>query len=100
MYSIRISINSGLGLLNITGGHEGYKGIPDEEDPTKTSNVIAEMAAKYFLGRTGGLLPWDEFKQVRPDVGKDEYMRYKAFKFDNSADMNPLDGDFSIPTEC
>ena len=25
-------------------------------------------------------------------------MRYKAFKFDNDADMNPLDGDFSVPT--
>ena len=94
-----LAINAGLGLLNITGGHEGYKAVfPDEQDPTKSSNVVAEIAAKYFLGRTGGLLPWDEFKKVRPDVSKDEYMRYKAFKFDNDADMNPLDGDFSIPT--
>ena len=94
-----IAINTGIGLMNPFGGQEGYKAVfPDEEDPNKTSNVVAEVAAKYILGRTGGLLPWDEFKQVRPDVSKDEYMRYKAFKFDNDADLNPLDGDFSVPT--
>ena len=94
-----IAINTGIGLMNPFGGQEGYKAVfPDEQDPNKTNNVVAEVAAKYILGRTGGLLNWDEFKQVRPDVSKDEYMRYKAFKFDNGMDMNPLDGDFSIPT--
>ncbi len=94
-----IAINTGIGLMNPFGGQEGYKAVfPDEQDPNKTSNVVAEVAAKYFLGRTGQLLPWDEFKQVRPDVSKDEYMRYKAFKFDNDMDLNPLDGDFSVPT--
>ena len=94
-----LAINTGIGLMNPLGGQEGYKAVfPDEEDPNKTNNVVAEVAAKYILGRTGGLLPWDEFKKVRPDVSKDEYMRYKAFKFDNDADMNPLDGDFSVPT--
>ena len=94
-----IAINTGIGLMNPFGGQEGYKAVfPDEQDPNKTNNVVAEVAAKYILGRTGGLLAWDEFKQVRPDVSKDEYMRYKAFKFDNGMDMNPLDGDFSIPT--
>jgi hypothetical protein len=56
-----------------------------------------EVAAKYILGRTGNLLPWSEFQQVRPDVSKDEYMRYKAFKFDNDIDVNPLDGDLVGP---
>ena len=94
-----IAINTGIGLMNPFGGQEGYKAVfPDEQDPNKTNNVVAEVAAKYILGRTGGLVNWDEFKQVRPDVSKDEYMRYKAFKFDNGMDMNPLDGDFSIPT--
>ena len=68
-------------------------------DSNKTDNVLAEVASKYILGRTGNLLPWDEFRQVRPDVSKDEYMRYKAFKFDNDADLNPLDdGEVVLPT--
>lgn len=94
-----IAINSGIGLLNPFGGQEGYKAvIESEEDPSKTNNVIGEIAAKYVLGKTGGLLPWDEFKKVRPDVSKDEYMRYKAFKFDNEGDLNPFDGDMVLPT--
>lgn len=94
-----IAINSAIGLLNPFGGQEGYKAVLEsEEDPSKTSNVIGEVAAKYVLGKTGNLLPWDEFKKVRPDVSKDEYMRYKAFKFDKDADLNPLDGTVTLPT--
>ncbi len=93
-----IAINSGIGLLNPFGGQEGYKAVfEDEEDPSKTSNVLGEIAAKYILGRTGGLLNWDDFKEVRPDVSKDEYMRYKAFKYDNNTDLNPMDGDIVLP---
>ena len=94
-----IAINAGIGLLNPFGGQEGYKAVfESEEDPSKTSNVLGEIAAKYVLGRTGNLLAWEDFKKVRPDVSKDEYMRYKAFKFDNEADLNPLDGDLVLPT--
>ena len=95
-----LAVNAGVGLLNPFGGAEGYKAvIPSDEDPSKTDNAIAEIAAKYLLGRTGGLLPWDEFKKVRPDVSKDEYMRYKAFKFDNEGDANPFDdGQVVLPT--
>ena len=94
-----IAINSSMGLLNPFGGQEGYKAvIESDEDPSKTGNVLGEVAAKYILGRTGNLLPWDEFKQVRPDVSKDEYMRYKAFKFDKEGDFNPLDGTVTLPT--
>ena len=65
-----IAINSGLGLMAPFGGiPEGYEAaIPNPEDKSKTDNVIAEVAAKYFLGRTGNLLPYDEFKKVSPDV--------------------------------
>ena len=94
-----IAINSSIGLLNPFGGQEGYKAVfESEEDPSKTSNVLGEVAAKYILGRTGNLLNWDDFKKVRPDVSKDEYMRYKAFKYDNDADLNPFDGDIVLPT--
>ena len=92
-----IAINSGLGLLTPFGGYEGYKAaLPSEEDPTKTSNVVGEVALKYMMGKTGNLLPYNEFVKVRPDVSRDEYNAYQAFKYDKSEDYNPLDGDFSI----
>ena len=92
-----IAINSGLGLMAPFGGAEGYKAaIPSEEDPTKTDNMLGEVALKYFMGRTGNLLPYEEFNQVRPDVSKDEYGRYQAFKYNKNEDWNPLDGDMTI----
>ena len=51
------------------GGTDGYEAlIPSEGDPQKTANAVAEAGLKYFTGRTGNLLPYDEFKQDRPDV--------------------------------
>ena len=92
-----VAINGGLGLLNPLGGSGGYTAaIESAEDPTKTSNVILEVAAKYFMGRTGDLLPYDEFSQYRPDVSKGDYNRYKAFKYDKKEDWNPTDGDFTV----
>ena len=93
-----IAINTGLGLMTPFGGAEGYQAaLPSEEDPTKTSNVVGEIAGKYFMGKTGKLLPYDEFSKVRPDVSPEEYRAYQAFKYDNSIDLNPLDGDLSAP---
>ena len=93
-----IAINTGLGLMTPFGGAEGYKAaVPSEEDPNKTDNVMAEVGLKYLMGRTGNLLPYDEFSKVRPDVSKDEYGRYQAFKYDKNTDMNPLDGDITLP---
>ena len=93
------AVNTAVGLMTPFGGQEGYKAVfESEDDPSKTSNVLGEVAAKYILGRTGNLLPWEEFKKVRPDVSKGEYMKYKAFKFDKEADLNPLDGDLTVPT--
>ena len=92
-----IAINNALGLLTPGGGMEGYKAaVPSDEDPTKTDNVVAEVGLKYLLGQTGGLLPYDEFKKVRPDVSKDEYGKYQAFKYDKGIDLNPLDGDLNL----
>ncbi len=95
-----IAINAGIGLLNPVGGNQGYEAVfADKDDPTKTNNVIGEIAAKYILGRTGNLLNWDEFKEQRPDVSKGEYNAYKAFKWDKNADWNPFDdGKFTVPT--
>lgn len=92
-----IAINAGLGLLSPFGGAEGYKAaIPSQEDPSKTENVLGEIALKYVMGRTGNLLPYDEFKKVRPDVSEQEYRDYMRFKFDKREDYNPTDGDVTI----
>lgn len=92
-----VAINSGLGLLTPFGGAEGYyAALPSDEDPTKTSNVVGEVGLKYIMGRTGNLLPYDEFVKVRPDVSPEEYGRYKGFKYDKKEDYNPLDGDVTI----
>ena len=94
-----IATNAGIGLLNPFGGTGGYDAVfPGEEDRTKTDNVIAEVGAKYILGRTGNLAPWDEFKKHRPDVSKGEYNAYKAFKWDKETDMDVTDGDFTVAT--
>ena len=93
-----VAINSGLGLLTPFGGAEGYMAaLPSKEDPTKTQNVLGEVALKYIVGRTGNLLPYDEFSKVRPDVSRDEYNRYQAFKYDKNTDLNPMDGDITLP---
>ena len=88
-----VAINTGLGLMTPFGGAEGYKAaLPSEEDPTKTENVIGEVGMKYLLGRTGNLLPYNEFKEVRPDVSPEEYRAYQAFKYDKPIfDINPFD---------
>lgn len=88
-----IAINTGLGLMSPFGGAEGYKAvIPDEEDPTKTANVIGEVGLKYLMGSTGKMLPYNDFKEVRPDVSPEEYRAYQAFKYDKPfMDINPFD---------
>ena len=95
-----VAINAGIGLLNPLGGSGGYSAVlPSESDPSKTSNVIAEVAAKYILGKTGNLLPYDEFVKARPDVSPGEYNAYKAFKYDKEGDYNIFDdGQITLPT--
>ncbi len=94
-----IATNAGIGLMNPFGGSEGYDAVfASDEDPNKTENMLAEVAAKYILGRTGNLSKWDEFKEERPDVSKGEYNAYKAFKWDKNNDMDLSDGDFTVGT--
>ena len=95
-----VAINAGIGLLNPVGGSGGYSAaLPSDADPSKTENVLMEVAAKYILGRTGNLLPYDEFSEHRPDVSQGDYNRYKAFKYDKDTDLNILDdGKVTLPT--
>ncbi len=93
-----VAINTGLGLMTPFGGAEGYKAaMPSDADPTATENVLGEVALKYFMGKTGNLLPYSEFSQVRPDVSPEEYGAYQAWKYDKNEDWNPLgDGQTSM----
>lgn len=76
---------------------EGYKAVlPSDADPRQSENPIAEAGSRYFLGRTGGLLPYDEFRKERPDVSREEYNRYKTYLFNKDIDINPLDGDVNL----
>ena len=95
-----IAINAGIGLLNPLGGSGGYAAaIPSSEDPAKTDNAVLEVAAKYILGKTGNLLPYEEFSKHRPDVDRGDYNRYKAFKYDKETDLNIFDdGQVTLPT--
>jgi len=89
-----IAMSTGIGNI---GRPSGYKAIlPSEEDPRKTDSPVGELLSRYFLGRTGRLLPYDEFAKERPDVDKGEYQRYKAYQFNKQTDLNPLDGDFNV----
>jgi hypothetical protein len=63
----------------------GFKAVvPSEMDPTQTADPLAEMGSRYFLGRSGALLPYEEFVKERPDVSKGEYEAYKSYLFGNA----------------
>ena len=94
-----LAINAGVGLMSPMGGAEGYEALVPSQDNDKVSaNPVLEVASKYFTGRTGNLLPYDEFVKERPDVSKAEYNDYKGFKYDKDIDLNPLDdGEVTLP---
>lgn len=95
-----VAINAGIGLLNPFGGSGGYAAaLPSDDDPAKTSNAVLEVAAKYILGKTGNLLPYEEFSKHRSDVSRGDYNAYKAFKYDKDTDLNIFDdGQVTLPT--
>lgn len=72
----------------------GYKAaVPSEADPTQAVDPITEGVSRYFLGRTGSLLPYDEFVKERPDVSKSEYDAYKSYLFGSAMPIKAtLDG--------
>ena len=94
-----LAINAGIGLMSPMGGAEGYSAlIPSEDDKKTSANPVLEVATKYFMGRTGNLLPYDEFKEERPDVSRGQYNAYKGFKYDKNLDLNPFDdGQVTLP---
>lgn len=77
-----IGISMGIGNAYRQPGYKAA--VPSEADPTQSADLLAEAGSRYFLGRSGALLPYDEFVQERPDVSKREYDAYKQYLFGNS----------------
>lgn len=76
--------------LNILGGGRtpGFQAVmPMPDDPKESESPLLELGARYLFGRTGRVLPWEEFTQERPDVSYDDYKAYAAYQFDKG----PLD---------
>jgi hypothetical protein len=78
-------LSGNTNYLNILGGGRtpGFQAVlPAEGDPSQSSNPLLELGARYLFGRTGRVLPWEEFHAERPDVSFDDYQRYAAYQFD------------------
>lgn len=74
-----LAVSLGMGQF---GRAPGFKAVvPSEDDSRETDDALQEAASRYFLGRTGRLLPYDEFVKERPDVSPQEYRAYKQYLF-------------------
>lgn len=72
-------------MLNALGGGRpaGFKAVFDsDEDSRVSTNPVLEAAVRYMFGRTGRLLPWQEFTEERPDVSPEDYKSYGAYQYD------------------
>jgi len=70
--------NFDVGNLGEFGRPKGYSALfQDPTDPTKTTNALGEFAGRYFLGRKGNLLPYEQLAKERPDVTPEAYAAAK-----------------------
>jgi len=72
-----LAINAGIGNLQRNPGFA--MAVPSKDDPTKTDDPLLEAASRMVLNRNGRILPWEQFRQERPDVSQkqyDDYVRY------------------------
>lgn len=96
-----IPLAASLALVGSSGSHDlgnllqggrtpGFQAVmASDEDPRQSTNVVGELLARYFLGRSGRLLDWEEFTEERPEVSRGDYERYNAFQFQKGiADLN------------
>ena len=87
------------------GRPAGYKSIlpvSKEEDPTgrTSANPAAESVLRYFTGRRGDPLPYQTFKEERPDVAYptyQQYLQYKHMKPDGLFKVDPNTQSFVGP---
>lgn len=86
-----MAMSMGIGNLARTPGYKAV--LPSETDPTQTTDPIGEGLSRYLLGKTGQLLPYDDFVKERPDVSRSEYEAYKAYLFGNASPIKAtMDG--------
>lgn len=64
-----------------SGRPDGYQAIyGTPENPTETERPVEEFVTRYFVGRTGKILPWEQFHEERPDVSPEEYVAHKKYQ--------------------
>jgi hypothetical protein len=85
-YSGALALGVGSNNFNpfnvMEGGRQtGFEAISaDENDPRQSTNPVMDMVFhRGMLGRTGKLLPWEQFSQERPNVSYDQYEAYKEY---------------------
>lgn len=99
-----------LGVLPILSGNfdatnlaefgrpAGYSALfPMPNDPTKTSNPLGEFVGRYFLGRRGNLLPYEQLIRELPSVTPEEYAQYKDTMGFRSKDFFGLQNNPVLP---
>lgn len=59
----------------------GYQAInPDEDDPRYSTTPFSELVVdRGFFGRRGKLLPWEQFREERPDISYEQYAKYQDY---------------------
>jgi len=73
--------NVNWGNLEESGRPAGYQAIyANPEDPTQTTRPAEEFLTRYFVGRTGKMMPWEQFHAERPDVTPEEYIAHKKYQ--------------------
>jgi hypothetical protein len=64
---------------------EGYAAVlPDTVNDRRMSTDPVSERLLRAIGRTGNLLPYNEFFEERPDVSAQQYGKYEAYKYDRS----------------
>jgi len=100
-----------LGVLPILSGNfdvtnlaqfgrpAGYSALfPSPQDPTQTTNPLGEFVGRYFLGRRGDVLPYEQLIKELPGTSPEEYARYKDTMSFRNRDFFGFQDEPIIPT--
>lgn len=83
MATVALGVGSGnYDPFNIEEGGrpQGYTAINPGNDLRESTSPIYDIAIERgMLGRRGRLLPWEEFRQERPDISFEQYDKYQQY---------------------
>jgi hypothetical protein len=86
--------------LNIAEGGRaaGYAALSADEngDQRKPTSVPGDIFERHVLGRKGRILPWEQFREERPDVSYENYERYRQWQFGRGSDDPLNDATFGV----